>query len=86
MSGSWSSQSSNCIWLVQCKCKYLLKLLQKVLPKGNCMPKSRNEAKKTLATLGLDYEGLHACSNDQVLFRKELENEVQCTHCGVSHN
>ena len=52
----------------------LFQLLRKILPEGNCMPESRTEAKKTLATLGLDYEGIHACPNDHVLFKKELAN------------
>ena len=48
------------------------------------MPESHNEAKKKLATLGLDYECIHACPNDHVLFRKELANEVRCPRCGAS--
>ena len=62
----------------------LFQLLCKILPKGNCMSESCNEAKKTLATLGLDYECIHACPNDHVLFRKELANEVLCPQCGAS--
>ena len=48
------------------------------------MPESHNEAKKTLATLGLDYEIIHACPNDHVFSRKDLENEVQCPRCSAS--
>ncbi|MCO5614782.1 hypothetical protein L7F22_069066 [Adiantum nelumboides] len=48
------------------------------------MPESRNAAKKTLATLGLDYESIHACPNDHVLFRKELAKEVHCPQCHAS--
>ena len=48
-------------------------------------PQQRNAAKKTLATLGLDYENIHACPNDHVLFRKELANEVRCPQCHASH-
>ena len=48
------------------------------------MPKSQTEAKKTLATLGLDYEVIHTCPNDHVLFGKELANEVLCPQCGAS--
>ncbi|MCO5578738.1 hypothetical protein L7F22_032583 [Adiantum nelumboides] len=62
----------------------LFQLLQKILPEGNCMPESRNAAKKTLATLGLDYESKHACPNDHVLFRKELAKEVHCPQCHAS--
>ncbi|MCO5577427.1 hypothetical protein L7F22_031259 [Adiantum nelumboides] len=48
------------------------------------MPESRNAAKKTLATLGLDYKSIHACPNDHVLFRKELAKEVHCPQCHAS--
>ena len=48
------------------------------------MPKSHQVAKKTLTTLGLDYESLHACPNDHVLFQKELTNEEQCPQCDAS--
>ena len=62
----------------------LFQLFHKILSEGNCMPESRNKAKKTLGTLGLHYESIHACPNDHVLFRKELANEVLCPQCGAS--
>ena len=62
----------------------MFQLLRKILPKGNGLAESRNEAKKTLATFGLDYEDIHACPNDHVLLRKELANEVLCLQCGAS--
>ncbi|MCO5571205.1 hypothetical protein L7F22_024940 [Adiantum nelumboides] len=62
----------------------LFQLLQKILPEGNCMPESRNAAKKTLATLGHDYKSIHACPNDHVLFRRELAKEVHCPQCHAS--
>ena len=49
------------------------------------MRESHNEAKKTLATVGFDYEAIHACHNNHVLFRKELVYEVCCPWCGASH-
>ena len=62
----------------------LFQLLHKILLEGNGMPESRSEAKKTLGTLGLHYESIHACPNDHVLFKKELANEVLCPQCGAS--
>ena len=46
----------------------LFQLFHKILPEGNCMSESCQVAKKTLTTLGLDYESIHACPNDLVLF------------------
>ena len=62
----------------------LFQLLHKILLEGNCMSESHNKAKKTLGTLGLNYESIHACPNDHVLFKKELANEVLCPQCGAS--
>ena len=62
----------------------LFQLLRKILPEGNYMLESRSKAKKTLGTLGLDYECIHACPNDHVLFSKGLANEVLCPQCGAS--
>ena len=42
----------------------LLSFWGDVLPKGNLMPTSIYEAKKTLCALGMQYEKIHACPND----------------------
>ena len=44
----------------------LLSFLEELLPEGNEIPKSLYEAKKTLSTLGINYEKYHACPNDCV--------------------
>ena len=62
----------------------LLSLLGELLPKDNEMPSSFYEAKKTLCSLGMPYEKIHACPNDCILYRKKFENEVSCPVCGVS--
>ena len=49
------------------------------------MSKSRSTTKKTLRTLGLDYESIHACPDDHVLFRKELANKTECPKHHASH-
>ena len=36
------------------------------------------EAKKTLSTLGMDYEKIHAYENDCVIYRYEYEDENYC--------
>ena len=46
------------------------------------VPKSMYEAKKTMKVLGFDYEKIHACKNDCILFRKEYENLNKCPTCG----
>ena len=46
----------------------LFQLMQKILRDGNCMPDSRADAKKLLATVGMDYRCIHACPNDYVLY------------------
>ncbi|XP_074323114.1 uncharacterized protein LOC141660053 [Apium graveolens] len=63
----------------------VLLLLASMLPEGNSMPSSFGEAKKTLCTLGMDYEKIHVCSNDCLLYRGERdEDETICRICGAS--
>ena len=42
------------------------------------------EAKKTLNSLGMEYEKIHACPNDCVLYQKELKDASLCPICGTS--
>ncbi|XP_074351416.1 uncharacterized protein LOC141690524 [Apium graveolens] len=63
----------------------VLLLLASILPEGNSMPSSFGEAKKTLCTLGMDYEKIHVCPNDCLLYRGERdEDETICRICGAS--
>lgn len=57
-----------------------------VLPKSNVAPSSRTEARKLLHTIGMDYNIVHACKNDCVLFNEENTLFVKCPNpeCGES--
>ena len=48
------------------------------------IPKSREEAKKIIASLGIEYNTIHACINDCILYRGEYEKETTCPKCGVA--
>nr|GMC77603.1 transposase [Ipomoea batatas] len=58
----------------------LLDLFAKMLPIGNELPSSLYEAKRSLVALGMDYEKIHECPNDCILYRKENAN---CTNTTV---
>ncbi|XP_074369131.1 uncharacterized protein LOC141710015 [Apium graveolens] len=58
-------------------------LLKEVVPNIR-LPKSFNSAKTTIKDLGLNYEEIHACPNDCMLYWGENEKEVKCKNCGVS--
>ena len=62
----------------------LLSLLGELLPKDNEMPSSFYEVKKTLCSLGMPYEKIHACPNNCMLYHKKFENEISCLVCSVS--
>jgi hypothetical protein len=62
----------------------LLALLKEMLPENNEIPSSFYSAKKTLGALGLGYEKIHACPNDCILYRKELEHANKCPNCDES--
>ncbi|XP_028055573.1 uncharacterized protein LOC114259747 [Camellia sinensis] len=59
----------------------MLELLKDALPIGETLPCSYNEVKQILRDLGLDYQKIHVCKNDCVLFWKEYENEDKCPTC-----
>lgn len=62
----------------------LLKRMKEALPSGDSHPATYYEAKKMLRDLGLGYESIHACVNDCVLFRNELEENDECPVCKES--
>ena len=62
----------------------LLEVLNEILPNDNSFPKSMYEARKIMKLLGLDYEKIHACRNDCILYRNELENLSECPRYGAS--
>jgi hypothetical protein len=62
----------------------LLKLLSKVLPERNTLPKSHYKVRKYLSKLGMTYNSIHACRNGCCLFRKELKDATKCPKCNKS--
>ena len=51
---------------------------------NNEMPLSMYEDKKTLNALGMEYEKIHACPNDCMLYRNELRDASSCPTYGMS--
>ena len=51
------------------------------LPIDNDVPPSRSDAKPLLASMGMDYQRIHACQNDCVLFGNEYADLDKCPHC-----
>ena len=49
-----------------------------MLSVNNEMPLSMYEAKKTLNALGMEYKKIHACPNDCILYRNELNDASSC--------
>ena len=62
----------------------LLSVLKDILPSNNTIPSSIYESKKLLKGVGLQYEKIHACENDCVLFWKEHKDASHCPTCGTS--
>ncbi|XP_074359908.1 uncharacterized protein LOC141700032 [Apium graveolens] len=57
----------------------VLLLIGSLLPDGNNIPSSFIEAKKTLCALGMRYEKIHACPNNCLLYRGQIdEDETTC--------
>ena len=62
----------------------LLELLKEMLPENNTLPIHNYEAKKVLCPMGLEYQKIHACPNDCVLYRDEFASLKACPTCGLS--
>ena len=56
----------------------LLSLLEDVFLKDNDIPNSMYEAKKILRALDMEYEKIHTCPNDYILYRKEFMDASKC--------
>lgn len=68
-----------------CGFSEMLLLVGSMLPKGNTFPSSFSEAKKSLCVLGMEYEKIHVCPNDCLLYRGERdEDETSCRICKAS--
>ena len=51
----------------------LLQVVHNMLPEENTLPKSYYQAKKILCSMGMEYQKIHACPNDGILYRHEFE-------------
>ncbi|XP_021861458.2 uncharacterized protein [Spinacia oleracea] len=61
-----------------------LKVFKDILPPENVLPSRTYKAKKMLCTTDLNYEKIHACPNDCILYRDEFEALKKCPECNVS--
>ena len=68
----WSDASVNALL-------HLLKT--SILPEANELPKSRDKMKSILSKIGMDYECIHACPNDCILFCGVNTIMESCPRC-----
>ncbi|XP_074322756.1 uncharacterized protein LOC141659726 [Apium graveolens] len=61
----------------------LLELIKDAFPEAH-IPLSFNASKNVIKDLGLDYQRIHACPNNCMLFWAENEKEENCKTCGAS--
>ncbi|WVZ22549.1 hypothetical protein V8G54_001093 [Vigna mungo] len=62
----------------------LLELLKDMLPENNTLPICNYEAKNFLCPMSLEYQKIHACPNDCVLYIKEFVSLKYCPTCCLS--
>ena len=81
------------VMLFQIKCmhgisnsglEHILRSFLLVLPDGHCIPTSLEKVRKVVRDLGLDYQKIHACVNNCVLFRGDYAEKDNCPTCGES--
>ena len=59
----------------------IIQLFSFLLPKDHCVPDTLEKVQKVVHDLGLDYQKIHACINDCVLFPKEYADMDTCPTC-----
>ena len=62
----------------------LLQVVQDMLLEKNTLPKIYYQAKKILCLMGMEYQKIHACPNDYILYRHEFQEMHKCPMCEVS--
>ena len=62
----------------------LLEVVHNLLPEDNTLPKSYYKVKKILCLMGMEYQKIHACPNDYMLYRHEFQEMSKCLVCGTS--
>ncbi|XP_004309892.1 PREDICTED: uncharacterized protein LOC101314816 [Fragaria vesca subsp. vesca] len=62
----------------------VLLLIEMLLPVLNELPSNIYEVKKSFAALGMEYEKIHACPNDCILYKGDHEEVVICPECSMS--
>jgi len=62
----------------------LLEVVHNMLPEDNTLPKTDYKAKKILCPMGMEYQKIHACPNDCILYRHEFQEMSKCLICGIS--
>ncbi|XP_025984354.1 uncharacterized protein LOC114411259 [Glycine soja] len=61
-----------------------LVILKKMLPEQNALLKNHYKEKKILCTVGMEYQKIHACPNDCILYKNQFAEMRKCPTCGVS--
>ncbi|CAM8886855.1 unnamed protein product [Rhodiola kirilowii] len=59
----------------------LLTLVKDMLTEDNTLPNRCYEAKKVMWRMGINYEKIHACPNDCILYRNSYKDMVECPVC-----
>ena len=62
----------------------LLDLLKDMLPETNELLDRTYDTKKILCSMGMNYERIHACPNNYILYQKDYEDLESCPECDVS--
>lgn len=62
----------------------MLQWLSDILLEDNTLPTHNYDTKKILCPMGMDYQKIHACLNNCVLYKNEFAKLRQCSQCEVS--
>ena len=55
-----------------------------LLPPSNILPRSYQELSVIMKYIGMEYQTIHACPNDHIIYHKQHEFATECPICHIS--
>ena len=55
-----------------------------LLPPSNILPHTYQDLSIIIKEIGLQYEAIHACFNDHVIYYNQQEFAIECLKCHIS--
>ena len=69
------------LFFVYCCCRFIGEYF---LPSPNKLPRTYRELSAILKEIGMEYQSIHACPNDHIIYYGQYASETNCPQCQFS--